>query len=475
MPAIITDDTKKLLIEKIIADTADSDTRYFVGIGKSDTWQTETDTTPLASQVVNSEYHKSIFRSNLQSVALTSDVSFVVKRYNWSSGTIYRAYEGDVSALGNTTANDVGNGQYYVLTENNRVYICLQQGKTATGTVNPSLNNPGNEILPSEGTKKLGDGYVWRFLTILDPAKLNKFSTSNFFPVEKVDSAAPGDFNTIAEQQQLVVQAAAVPGEITGYKIVTAGAGYSASDTPTVIGNGSGADIRISVSPTTGAILAAEVDSNGTGGFSFGSGYNTANVTIQSSTATTPAVIRPVISRNGVGADIRDDLRSTSVMFNSKLSGAAGAGDLLVDQEFRQVGLLRNLKKPNDSDFTDATGSALRRLVVESTSGLAKDMTIQGGSSGAVAIVDEDDSDGAGNKLLLYHQNEKTGFGRFTTSDVSPNPISNVADALDVGSFISDSEGEVNPFSGELIYIDNRAAIQRDAQSTEDVKIIIQL
>lgn len=474
MPAIITNDTKKLLIEKIIADTADSDTRYYVGIGKSDTWQAETDITPTAGQTVNTEYVKTLFRSNLQSVYLTSDVSFVSKRYNWSSGTIYKAFEGDVSALGNGTVNDTGNGQYYVLTENNRVYICLQQGRTATGQVNPSLNNPGTEILPSEGTKLLGDGYVWRFLTILDPTRLNKFATSNYFPVEKVDSAPQGEFNTIAEQQQLVVQAAAVPGEITGYKIVSGGAGYDSTDTATVLGDGTGALLRIGVSRTTGAIISAEVDSNGFGAFSFGSGYNLANVEI-SGTPTKPAVIRPVVSKNGVGADIRDDLRATSIMFNAKLSGAAGSGDFLVDQDFRQVGLIRNLKKFNDSDFTEITGSALRRLVVEAPSGLAKNMTIQGGGSEAVAFVDEDDSDGAGNHLVLYHQNEKTGFRRFTSADYNPNPIFNIADNTDVGNFLSDSDPEVNPFSGELIYIDNRAAIQRDAQSTEDVKIIIQL
>ena len=96
MPAIITNDTKKLLIEKIIADTADSDTRYFIGIGRSDTWQDSTDVAPIATQIINSPREETNFRTNLQSAALTATVSFVSPRYNWSSGTIYRAYEGDV-------------------------------------------------------------------------------------------------------------------------------------------------------------------------------------------------------------------------------------------------------------------------------------------------------------------------------------------------------------------------------------------
>ena len=474
MPAIITDDTKKILIQKIIEDTSDSDTRYFIGVGKSDTWQDSTDVTPTTGQVINSAREQMNFRSNLQSVILTDTVSFVAKRYNWSSGTIYRAFEGDVSALGNGTSNDGGNGAYYVLTDNNRIYICLEQGKTATGTINPSLNNPGDEILPTEGTKKLGDGYVWRFLTVLDPTKLNNFATSNYIPAEKVDSATGGGFNTVAEQQQLAVQAAAIAGEITGYKVISGGAGYATNSTGTVQGNGSSAAIKLSVSPTTGAIVKAEVDSNGSGGFSFGSGYDYADIKITStSTPTTAAVIRPVISSNGVGKDISDDLRANAIMFNAKLQGEAGSGDFLVGQEFRQVGLLRNIKKPNDSDFTSSTGSALRKLTVSGTD-LTRDMTVEGGSSGAKAFVDKTELDGA-NTILYYHQNERIGFAQFNAFDIGANSIKNVLDEDDNGDFVSDSDGELNPFSGDLLYIDNRAAITRDSASTEDVKIIIQL
>lgn len=474
MPAIITDDTKKILIQKIIEDTSDSDTRYFIGVGKSDTWQDSTDVAPTTGQVINSAREQMNFRSNLQSVILTDTVSFVAKRYNWSSGTIYRAFEGDVSALGNGTSNDGGNGAYYVLTDNNRIYICLEQGKTATGTVNPSLNNPGDEILPTEGTKKLGDGYVWRFLTVLDPTKLNNFATSNYIPAEKVDSATGGGFNTVAEQQQLAVQAAATAGEITGYKVISGGAGYATNSTGTVQGNGSSAAIKLSVSPTTGAIVKAEVDSNGSGGFSFGSGYDYADIKITStSTPTTAAVIRPVISSNGVGKDISDDLRANAIMFNAKLQGEAGSGDFLVGQEFRQVGLLRNIKKPNDSDFTSSTGSALRKLTVSGTD-LTRDMTVEGGSSGAKAFVDKTELDGA-NTILYYHQNERIGFAQFNAFDIGANSIKNVLDEDDNGDFVSDSDGELNPFSGDLLYVDNRAAITRDSASTEDVKIIIQL
>ena len=36
-------------------------------------------------------------------------------------------------------------------------------------------------------------------------------------------------------------------------------------------------------------------------------------------------------------------------------------------------------------------------------------------------------------------------------------------------------KAEVNPFTGDLLYIDNRAAITRSAEQTEDIKIVIQV
>ena len=58
------------------------------------------------------------------------------------------------------------------------------------------------------------------------------------------------------------------------YKIIAGGAGYATNSTATVQGNGSSAGVKLTVSATTGAIVKAEVDSNGSGGFAFGSGYD---------------------------------------------------------------------------------------------------------------------------------------------------------------------------------------------------------
>ena len=105
-------------------------------------------------------------------------------------------------------------------------------------------------------------------------------------------------------------------------------------------------------------------------GFPFGSEYDHASISFSGGNGTGLSV-EPIISEYGIGTDPRDDLKSTSIMFNSKLVGDAGSGDFLTGTgaDFRQVGIIRNPKLPTsrsaaDSDFTATTGSALRILSV---------------------------------------------------------------------------------------------------------------
>ena len=67
----------------------------------------------------------------MQSVKLIGDVSRVGKRANWTSGSIYDAY--DDASIGYPT------NTYYVLNNDlKQVYMCLRQGKSATGVVQVS-------------------------------------------------------------------------------------------------------------------------------------------------------------------------------------------------------------------------------------------------------------------------------------------------------------------------------------------------
>ena len=155
-------------------------------------------------------------------------------------------------------------------------------------------------------------------------------------------------------------------------------------------------------------------------------------------------------------------------MMNSKPSGDEG-GDFLVNQDFRQVGILKNPTDHSGTDFTASTGSALRTLTITGVSGdFATDTLVRGSTSGAGAHVNKY----SGNTLFI-HQNQSTGFTSFAGNESivdSDNPTTNTATLVGV-----DSNGEFNPFSGDLLYVENRNPVIRDAAQTEDIKIIFQL
>ena len=134
MTAIITDPFKKQLVQTIFQEVSFPDSasthKYYLGIGKSEQWN-NTETVPAATDTPRSIRN---VRAGLQSIKSANDVTFTIPRYNWSSGGIYSAYSDDLSAIPSNS--------YYVLTEDNQVYICLQQGKSSTGAPSTSTVKP---------------------------------------------------------------------------------------------------------------------------------------------------------------------------------------------------------------------------------------------------------------------------------------------------------------------------------------------
>ena len=456
MAAIVTNNLKKQLLQTIVTDiSADSANYYYIGISRSNPWD-GTDTVPT---VGNTEREKRNFRAALQSIIRTTDASFVAPRYNWSSGSIYSAYNDNQTAAANSTTYP-----YYVLTANQRVYLCLQQGKSDTGTILQSTVDP-DTIGASTSASATSDGYIWKYLFTLSGTNASKFLSANYLPVSKVDSAAS---LTVIQQAQKDVQDAATAGSIIGYRVVSGGVGYSSDPTVTISGDGTGAR-AIAKRTATNQISKIEIDDSA-GGIPFGSGYSYASVSLTGGSPTTAAVIEPIISVNGIGSDPRDDLGSDAAMVNAKPNGVQN-GSFMVGQDFRQIGLIKNPKKNNDSDFTGTDARAMRILTLNNItagfdSAAVEDALITGNTTAAIALGDEL----VGSKLY-YHFDDSTGFKQFQLAeDVFLDSGTGIT-----ATIVTDSEGEVKPFSGELLYIENRSAVVRNAAQTEDIKIIVKL
>lgn len=454
MPAIVTEQFRKKLANDLLIEinnTGDSN-EYYIGVGKSDAYgATDTTTTPV--RCIREEREA---RNNLQSVKKVANASFVIPRYNWTSGTIYTGYNDAIAGIPSNS--------YYVLTEDNQVYICLKQSKGATGAPNTSTVKPDFAVAGvGEGQAfQTSDGYVWKFLYSLSATSAANFLSAGYIPVEKVLWNAPGDSSSLTpfQLEQLLVQRAAIPGQILGITLTNGGSGYTSAPTVTINGNGTSAAATATISG--GSVVKIEMNNESA---ALGSGYNYADVEFSGgggSGAAARVIIGPI---GGIGADPRDDLKSTSLMFNIKPSGTEN-GTFIVDNDFRQITLLRNIEEWDSSArFTGASGRAMKYMRLTSlASSFSIDKLLVGGTSGAKAYIDDIDSD-----LIYYHQNENTGFIAFADGEALTESDGSGTGTADSANL----HGIVDNFSGEMLYVENRARVIRSSSQTEDIKVII--
>jgi hypothetical protein len=106
---------------------------------------------------------------------------------------------------------------------------------------------------------------------------------------------------------------------------------------------------------------------------------------------------------------------------------------------------------------------------------LLADDIIVGGTSGAKAYVDRFEADGASRDFIYWHQDEATGFVPFAaaeaiTKDGGGGGIAAIDSAGCISTII-----DINRHAGDILYIENMAAVDRSSSQTEDIKIIIQI
>lgn len=464
MTAVVTDAFRKHLAELIlseITDTTDS-SEYHIGIGKSDQYG-DSDVVPSTFRTMREER---MMRANLQSIAKVASASLVIPRYNWSSGTLYDAWSDD--QVGLPTNN------YYVLTEDQEVYICLKQARNefgipTTSTVQPSYSNAGAD---QNFAFRTADGYVWKFCYQLSAVRSNNFLSASWMPIQNPAWQEIGDSSSLNtfDLQQLEVKNHARNGQVIGATIISGGSGYTSAPTVTINGDGRFAEATATIAG--GTIVKIEMNNESA---AFGRDYTYADITL-SGGGGTGASVRPIIGPyKGFGRDIVSDLKGSSIMMNVKTSGSVG-GDFIANgtQDFRQILVIKNIEN-RDSDgviFTGSSDKVLRKMQLTDAAEavtFTSDTLIRGATSGAAAFIDEIDSD-----IIYYHQNEATGFKQFQNSEIIAES-DGVGSGTIASSGIDITQSDADPFTGEIMYMENRARVIRDLTQEEDIKVIISL
>lgn len=513
MAAIVTHRLRHLQARLFYDRLVNSVDSLYLGIGRSNAWATENSPpTPTVTSLDELEA-----RQALQSIKKISNFSYAAPRYNWTSGTTYIAYDNDDPLLHTK--------KYFVFNPSNfNVYICLKAGSGAS-TVEPTSTSTS---VPTAGA----DGYIWKYLYNIDSPTANKFLTTEYIPVLRNSSVAAaavrGAIHNVkieaggsyGSTPTLVFEgdgtgaagtATLTAGVITNITMTNVGSGYTYCKVTTTGGSPTTtATLRPILAPVALGREIHDLDvttggsgyTNGSGALVFtGDGYSAAGtntvssgafvngsdtisnagynytqcvVTPSQQTSGTTAVFRVNFSgpKGGFGYDPVVDLNARYLMFNVELDGAEGSGDFIISQDYRQLVLLKNplTKAATPTKFTDTTGSCLRYLEVDTGGTFVVDNIIQGGSSGARAYIDKYENDSS--PRVFYHQDETTGFKSFTSGE-SLTAISGGTSTGDITSGGHDGEPEVDPYSGELLFLENRVAISRTADQTESVKIAI--
>lgn len=437
--AIVRQTMRSRIARDLLANVQNLSSQYFIGIGKSDVFN-DTDT---AFAAVDTSLEEKEFRNNLQSIKRVEASSMVIPRVNWSSGSLYSAWSDKETTH-----------PYYVMNEQKEVYICLSQGGSQStpnlSTVEPNYGHihPDQYLTPFT----TADGYEWKYMFSLSPERVVDFLSSNYIPVlvSDKDPADAGPF----EDLLIEVQNTAIPRQLVGVEIVDGGTGYADGDVPLVIdGNGTGA-------AGTATILGGEVVKVTM--TDRGQDYMIAGVSVDG--VGTDCVLRAILSdHNGLGKDQTNDFKTSSVMFTIKPDGVEG-DTFIVENTFRQMGLLKDIDNTDGTPFLGTRLKVLPYIRLTSASGFTSGNQIKGANSDALGYIDE-----SVNNNVYFHQNESTGFGEF---EVGESVTEIGGDASGVVSLVYADNG-VNRFSGEVLYIENRHRIRRDAEQQEDIKIVI--
>lgn len=527
MTAIVTDrfrfsnlrNTKKRLDEER--------DRFFLGIGRSEGWTN--DSLPPTPDVDLSDEQDA--RHALQSVKKISDYAYCAPRYNWQSGATYESYD-DADPDLHTKK------YYVLNTSNFNVYLCLKAGSGASTIEPIGLDDGGTgleadkgSVSPTEGA----DGYVWKYLYTISAVQATKFLTNDFLPVFRdsfvadnaiqgaiynleIDTAGAGyssapTITIEGDGTGATATATVTNGAITKITMTNVGSGYTyatasvSGGSPTTAGvlrpvvspPAFGREIeRIDVtsggtSYTNGA-MTIDIEGDGTGATATGTvtggvlqssitvsnaGFNYTEATAKPSTTTAGTEAELAVKftdlKGGFGYDPVIDLNAYYIMFNVVLEGdenpAEGFnGDFIPANNYRQLVIIKN---PLDTSafqelFTDTTGIAMNHHVVQSGGTWILDDVITGSSSGAKAIVDYYD---ANTNKLFYHQTRETGFKEFSNSE----NLSGVS--LSTGTISASGANqttEIDRYSGEVLYLENRPPVSRAADQTEDIKLVIQ-
>ena len=456
-----------------------------------------------------------------------SDVSIVVPAYEWTTGTGYTTWEHNDSTIFDRDGSPAQ--PFYVVTQEDStdwsVWKCLGNLSGVSSTVEPTITS-GLSDKHIKSTVS-NDGFVWKYMYSISNTQYQKFGGSNvtinskkWMPVKTLFNA-PSAVDNNSTTSQWDVQRQAVHGGVHFIKPTSAITSADNGKLVRLDGDGTGFEATISavtISATTHYYVRIDdpgqdytyvrrvmVQTTSGGSSTFPTDY-TADSNLS-------AIFAPI---GGHGWDAVEELGGHRIMIYTTLPGTDYFGEQgssyqhryadNVDTDYQTVGLLIDPIKSRD-DYDDIVNGATKGEVVMTgdrqlepdatnvarltyaskengslsgdTDWIEKEVIQVNGTStsstfqaiGRVVNIDTDNNylyvipyagttkhtqfeADVGSYVYLYTSGAPVGGSYFTINAVKPN--------------------DILPYSGDIIYLDNRAQITRDTAKTETVRIIIE-
>jgi len=517
MAAIITDQLRILNAKNFVAGIQSSSNSYytFIGIPNATDYQSNWDSNP-PTPIDSFETYSNTWDSMLALKKINaSDVSQVVRKVTWTSGTTYDMYRNDISRNNPSQPSgsfDLYSANYYVMNSDYRVYICLYNGADPENNFvgSPSLDEPTFTDLEPREAGSSGDGYIWKYLYTISPSQAIKFDSTNYIPV-------PNDWYTNTKDSP-IRDNAANSGQLKVVTIRNRGVGIgTANRTYTRVpikGDGNGAEATIVINNDS-KVESINISKGGSG-YTFGSvDWESGGVP----TGTTLPIFNVIVPpQGGHGADIYRELGAYNVLTYSRFENDTENPDFITGNQFASVGLVENpYTQGSSSNLTLDKASAVYALRLTGTgyssATFTQDayitQTVGLGSTAVGRVVSYDQVTG----VLKYWQDKSTagfstngslnpdptyGFNmnRFTSNTTTGGSITIVGGSANLGidtvftgvstvlnsrtyylgqSFTNGvSQPESQKYSGNIIFLDNRPSVTRSSSQKEDVKIILQ-
>ena len=521
MPAIISDQFRLMNAEtfvKSFVSVGNTANNYYTFIGQPNSSNVQSNGTsdwstnvppPLDGFKEESEIKETIL--SLKKVT-NDDVRRVVRKLTWKSGEVYEMYRNDYSIYNltpNTNASSLYEANFYVINEDFRVYVCLQNGTDPENLKGrPSIDQPTFVDLEPRAAGTSGDGYIWKYLYTIKPYEIVKFDSIEFIPVPE-NWGAEGT-------ESFSVKNNAIDGSIQTVTIKNRGTNYqpiskSFANIP-ILGDGEGGKVTITIDSfgKVSEIFVTDGGVNYTKGiikFEPGAPGIPSELTNSGTTALFDVIIPP---KGGHGFNVYNELGAYRALVYSRYKTDESNPDIIVGNDFSRVGILKNPQKIGGDLLTDSEVSALKSLKLTGTATTlttyAVDsiitQTVSTGNTAIGFVASWDNvtgvikyyqpvglatsrvnykinqftsSPGTGGSLLI---NCDTISGSPLLIDSSFNGSSTVINnrTYQLGSnFVSGiSSSEYDTRSGEIIYIDNRQPIPRSKSQKEDIKIVLE-